>query len=280
MPAFEGFARKAGVESPYRRELLWKDLYQAAHLDVFAGLEEAIPGSTAGLPAMVRELSRVRTRAKEAAPVMRDIIAEVDPRLVALMGVPAEPSPLHVLMVGAFTTNSAVGRVGEDVAVFHCVEWFQSADGARALVAHETAHAWHRLALQRAAQVVPPDGDLAWTIFYEGLATQASRAAAAGLPEVDYFWYGHPEVEEWLPWCTEHAGELRTQLGDGLNDPKAVDTFFGAGFVAGRWRVGYYLADRLVGGLGRTLPELVALSVSDAREAVFEALATGGTRLP
>jgi hypothetical protein len=275
MPAFEAFARKAGLESPFRREMLWKEHYLAANADVVAGMEEAVPGWTSGLPAMVRELSRVRTRAKEAAPVVRQALEEVDPRLAELLGVPAEPSPVHVLMVGAFTTNSAVGRLGDDVAVFHCLEWFQTPEGARALVAHEGTHAWHRLALARAGHDVPPDDDLSWMIFYEGLATQASRAAAPGLPEVDYFWYGHPEVEDWVPWCEEHADELRKHVRVALDIPEAVETFFGAGLVDGRWRVGYHLADRLVGGLGRSLPELVALSPDEARQAVREALEAG-----
>jgi hypothetical protein len=275
MPAFEAFARKAGLESPLRRELLWKDHYRAAHLDAFAGLDEAVPGWTSGLPAMVRELSRVRTRVKEAAPVMRQLIDDIDPRLADLLAVPAEPSPLHVLMVGAFTTNSAVGRVGDDVAVFHCLEWFQSAEGARALVAHEGTHAWHRLALERAGHEVPPDDDLAWMVFSEGLATQASRAAAPGLPEVDYFWFGHPEVEDWVPWCEEHADELRKHVRAGLDIPEAAETFFGAGLVDGRWRVGYHLADRLVAGLGLPLPELAALAVDDARRLVRGALGAG-----
>ncbi len=272
-PAFEAFARKAGVESPFQRELLWKDLYRPAHPDVFAGFEEAVPGYLNGLPAMVRELSRVRARVKEAAPVMRAVIEEVDPKLAELLGVPAEPSPEHVLMIGTFATNAAVGRVAGNVAVFHCLEWFQSVDGARALVAHEATHGWHQVALQRAGQQLPPDDDLAWRIFSEGLATQVSRAVVPGLPEVVYFWYGHPEVEEWLSWCEEQAPDLRRHLQASLDVPEAAETFFGGGLVDGRWRVGYYLADRLVAGLGHALPELVGLSVDDARQAVGAALA-------
>ncbi|HEX3540342.1 MAG TPA: hypothetical protein VHT75_07835 [Acidimicrobiales bacterium] len=272
MPAFEAFARKAGVESPLRRELLWKDLYRAAHLDVFTGIEAAVPGFESGVPAMVRELSRIRTRAKEAGPTMRAVIEEIDPNVAEVLGVPIDPSPVHVVMVGAFTTNSAVGAVGDDVAVFHCVEWFQSVDGARVLVAHEAAHAWHRLALRRAGETVPPDDDLLWMIFSEGLATQASRAAAPNLAEVDYFWYGHPAMEDWVSWCEEHAGELRDLMAAAIDDPAAVERLFGAGFVDGRWRTGYHVADRLVASLGRTMPELVAMSVDEARRVVSDAL--------
>jgi hypothetical protein len=225
------------------------------------------------MPAMVRELSRIRVRVREAAPVMRDVIGELDPKLAELLGVVAEPSPLHVLMVGAFTTNSVVGPMGDDIAVFHCLEWFQSPDGARALVAHETAHAWHQLALARSGQSPPAEPDMAWTIFTEGLATQASRAAVPGLGEADYFWYGHPEVEDWLPWCEEHASELQGHVHDAVDIPEAVETFFGAGLVGGRWRVGYHLADQLVASLGGTLPELAALPVDEARQAVRDALA-------
>jgi hypothetical protein len=205
---------------------------------------------------------------------MRALIEELDPKVGELLGLADQPSPLHVVMVGAFTTNSVVGHIGDDVAVFHCIEWFQSFEGARVLVAHESAHAWHQLALGRASQVMPPDSDLLWTIFSEGLATQASRAAAPNLAEVDYFWYGHPEMDDWVPWCEDHAADLSDALRSGIDDPAAVENLFGAGVVDGRWRVGYFLADRLVAGLGATLAELAALPVADARHAVSEALQT------
>ena len=271
LPAFEAFARKAGLESPLKRELLWKDHYRAANVDVFRGFDEATAGATNGMPAMVRELSSIRTRVREAAPVMTAMIEEVDPTLQELLGLPEEPAPLHVLMVGAFTTNSAVGRVGDEVAVFHCLEWFQSPEGTKVLIAHEGSHGWHEIALARAGET-PPVDDMAWMIFSEGLATQVSRAAVPGAPGIDYFWYGHPEAQGWLPWCEEHAEELRKHLWASLEIPEAIDTFFGGGLVDGKWRVGYYVADQVVAGLGMTLPELAALGVDDARRAVRDAL--------
>jgi hypothetical protein len=274
MPAFEAFARKAGLESPLRRELAFKSTYQSANTDVFEAFDETVPTSPGGLQALVKELSSVRTRVRDATPVMTQIVEEVDPRLPEVLGVPPEPAPLHVLMVGAFATNSAVGRLGDDVAVFHCLEWFQSAEGTRVLVAHEGTHAWHQLALDRTKQE-PPDEDMAWMIFTEGLATQASRAAVPEAEEIDYFWYGHPETQDWLPWCQQHAEELRKHIRASLDIPEALETFFGGGLVDGKWRVGYYVADELVGSLGKSLPELAALSVDEARQAVRDALAAG-----
>ena len=271
MPAFEAFARKAGLESPLGRELAWKRTYRAANTDVFAAFDETVPVSDGGLQALMKELSGVRTRVREATPVMKEIVEEVDPRLPEVLGVPSEPAPVHVLMVGAFATNSAVGRLGDDVAVFHCLEWFQSPEGTKVLVAHEGAHAWHQLALDRTGQQ-PPGADMAWMLFSEGLATQVSRAAVTGVEEIDYFWYGHPEAQGWLPWCQEHAEELRKHIRASLDIPEALETFFGGGLVDGKWRVGYYVADQLVGGLGRPLPERAALSVDDARQAVIDAL--------
>ena len=271
MPAFEAFARKAGLESPLRRELAWKSTYQAANSDVFKAFREASGGSDGGLAAMVKELSNVRSRVREAAPVMTGIIDEIDPKLPELLGLPAEPSPVHVLMVGTFTTNSAVGRLGGDVAVFHCLEWFQTPEGSRVLVAHEGTHGWHELALEQAGRTAPAD-DLAWMVFTEGLATLASRIAVPDAPEIDYFWYGHPEAQDWLPWCQEHFEELRKHVRASLDLPEAVETFFGGGLVDGKWRVGYYLADQVVGSLGKSLPELAAMSVDEARAAVRDAL--------
>ena len=57
-----------------------------------------------------------------------------------------------------------------------------------------------------------------------------------------------------------------------LDIPEAIETFFGAGLVDGKWRVGHYLADQLVGSLGTSLPELAAMSVDEARAAVRDAL--------
>lgn len=220
---------------------------------------------------MVRELSDVRARIREAGPLVKAMIEDVDPRLADLMGLAPEPSPLHVLMVGAFTTNSAVGRLHDEVAIFHCLEWFQSPEGTRVLVAHEGSHGWHELALRHADQTAPAD-DMAWMVFSEGLATQVSRAAVPGAPEIDYFWYGHPEAQDWLPWCEQHVEELRKHVRAALDLPEAVETFFGGGLVDGKWRVGYYLADQLVGGLGKSLPELAAMGVDEARQAVRAAL--------
>jgi hypothetical protein len=174
-------------------------------------------------------------------------------------------------MVGAFTTNSAVGRVGDDVAVFHCLEWFQSPEGTKVLIGHEGAHGWHEIDLERRGEK-PPADDMAWLVFTEGLATQASRAAVPDQPEIDYFWYGHPEAQDWLPWCEDHVDELAKHVRASLDIPEAMDTFFGGGLVDGKWRVGYYLADKIVGGLGRSLPELAAMPVDVARHAVTDAL--------
>jgi hypothetical protein len=271
IPAFEAFARKAGLESPLRRELLWKSHYQAANTDVFGAFDDATGGVEGGMAAMVRELSEVRKRVRDAGPQMTEMISDIDPRLAEIMGMAPEPSPVHVLMVGTFTTNSAVGRLGDDIAVFHCLEWFQSPEGTRVLVAHEGSHGWHEIALEHRGETAP-DEDMAWMVFSEGLATRISRAAVPDAAEIDYFWYGHPEAQEWLPWCQAHVEELRKHVRAALDIPEALETFFGGGLVDGKWRVGYYLADQVVGSLGRSLPELVAMSVDDARAAVRDAL--------
>ena len=238
---------------------------------MFRAFDEATGGEQGGMAAMVRELSEIRKRVKDAVPIMTDMIEEIDPGLADLLGLAPDPSPVHVLMVGTFTTNSVVGRLGDDVAVFHCLEWFQSPEGTRVLVAHEGSHGWHEIALEQAGQTAPDD-DMAWMVFSEGLATQISRAAVPDAPEIDYFWYGHPEAQDWLPWCKQHIEELRKHVRASLYIPEALETFFGGGVVDGKWLVGYYLADRVVADLGKSLPELVAMSVDDARAAVREAL--------
>jgi hypothetical protein len=121
-----------------------------------------------------------------------------------------------------------------------------------------------------AAASLPAD-DLAWTAFSEGMATRASRQVVPGRPAADYFWYGHPADADWLPWCETNQAELMHHFRVSLDIPEATDTFFGGGLVDGRWRVGYYLADVLASRIGASLPEMVAMSVDDARAAVTEA---------
>ncbi|MGQ0743259.1 MAG: hypothetical protein ACT4OS_02765 [Acidimicrobiales bacterium] len=282
---FEAYARKAGLESPITRELLWRERYEKAHPEVFEAFS-AKHGSTGGVSALVRELSRVRARVAEATPVVQAAVERAEAALPDLLGVPAEPAPLHVLMVGHFSTNAATEPLGDDLAVFHCLEWFQSAVGAAVLVAHETTHARHRLALAtshpQAAGAETGGGagggdvigeDLAWTIFAEGIASAASRAVVPEASEVDHFWYGHPENDEWLTWCQANRGELARHMAASLDLAEATETFFGGGVVDGHWRVGYELADHLVAGLGRSLPDLVATPPEEARTLVTEALA-------
>jgi hypothetical protein len=265
-PDFDAYARKAFLESPVLREQSWRDQYEGKHPEVFASFY-AEHEATEGRAALVRELSKVRQTAAEGAPVMRQLIDELDPAVQKLLRLPASPSPLHVLVVGPYSTNAAVGRLGDDVALFHCLEWFDSPEGARVIVAHEGTHAWHEVALGQ-----DPPEDAAWTTFYEGVAIQASRALVPGRDEYDYFWYGHAGFEAWLPWCQEHRDELLERLRASLDDPEATETFFGGGLVDGQWRVGYFLADVVVAGLGRPLPELVAMSVAEGQEAVRAAL--------
>ena len=267
-PAFEEFAAAAFLESPVMREQQWVERYEAAHPDVFAAFYAEQGQPERGNP-LVRELSRVRQQAREGGAATKAVIEEVEPAVARALGLPETPSPVHVLMVGRFTANAVVGRLDGEVALFHCLEWFRSEEGSRVLVAHEDAHAWHEIALGDS----PPD-DPAWTAFSEGMAIHTSRTVVPGRAEEDYFWYGHPGFEDWLPWCTEHRGEVMTLFASSLDDPDATENFFGGGLVEGRWRVGYFVADELVRELERPLPELARMGVDEARAAIRQLLAT------
>jgi hypothetical protein len=270
-PDFDAFARSAFLESPTIREQLWKERYEAAHPEVFSSFYQR-HGSTENRATLVRDLSTVRKRVREAAPVERQLIEQVEPAVQQALGVPASPSPQHVLLVGSFSTNADVGQLNDEVALFHCLEWFHDEEGMRVVVAHEDTHAWHQIALQ----ANPPEDDPAWMAFYEGLAIHASRTVVPGRPEEDYYWYGHGGFAEWLPWCREHQDELLGQFRSALDDPGAVETWFGSGLIDGHWRVGYFIADVVAERLGRPLPELVAMSVEEARQAIREALDEAG----
>lgn len=266
IPTFEAFARKAFLESPYIRESLWEEHYEQAYPAVFEAFYSVVPPGD-GRTALARELSAVRKRAKTAAPIMESLINEVEPTVAEALGVAPATWPRHVLMVGSMAASAVVGRVDDEVALFHCLEWFHTTEGARVMVAHEDAHALHAIALDE-----PLAEDAAWTAFYEGVAIEASRIAVSGRAEEDYFWYGHDEFGEWLPWCRAHRDLLIERFRDSLEEPGAADTFFGAGLVEGQWRTGFFLADMLVNGLGLPLPELAAMSESEGRAAIREAL--------
>lgn len=296
MPAFSAYARKAEMESPIVREQLWAEHYRTAHDDVFEAFF-ATHGSPDGVPAIARELFRIRERAKVAVPLVRELIEKIDPAVGHLLGVdpavgdlpgsdPAlsgaalgvdrDVSPLHVLMVGTFSTNAAVGKLGDDTAVFHCLEWFQTEDGTAILIAHEDTHAWHQLILGAPG----PEDDLAWVTFYEGIAIRASRKLVPDKPENDYFWYGHEDFEEWLGWCREHRAQLLNGFADVIDEPAAAETFFGGGLVAGHWRTGFFIADELMKTIGLPLPDLVRLPVSAGRELILGALRNTLAREP
>ncbi|MGQ0521142.1 MAG: hypothetical protein ACT4PX_08335 [Actinomycetota bacterium] len=269
LPAFDDYARKAFVDTPVMREMRWRELYESAHPEVFKAFYDD-SAVQEGRSAVVRELTLVRERAREGGPVLHRAIDELEPAVRRVMGVAPTPDPLHVLMVGSYSVNVLVGRLGDDVALFHCLEWFQSEEGTRVLVAHEDAHAWHQIVLGTR----PPETDAAWMAFSEGLATVVSREVVPGRPDDDYYWFGHEGFDDWLPWCREHRSQLLARFRDELDAEGTAEAWFGSGLVEKRWRLGYYVADELVRGMGRPLPELVALSVDEACAAVREALET------
>lgn len=264
---FENYARRAALQSSVERELLWRQLYEGSRPEVFESFRAA-PGVGEDRHALVRELSSLREQARRAAPVVRELVEEVEPAVADALGLPPDPAPVHVLLVGNASVNAVVGRLDGQVALFHCLEWFHSPEGTRVAVAHEDAHAWHQLALG----ATPPADDLAWTTFYEGLAVEVSRQVAPDRPDDEYFWYGYPGFEDWLPWCLDQREELRRLLAASFEDATAMERFFGAGEVDGHPRVGYFVAQDVLAGLGRPLPELVRMSVEEAREAVRVAL--------
>jgi hypothetical protein len=268
LDAFQEFGRKAFMDTPVIRESRMKEVYENAYPEVFEAFYAGAGASAEGRSAVVRELTLIRDRAQEGGEVLHRLIPEVEEKVRDALGVSPDPEPLHVLMVGSYSANVLVGRLGDDVAVFHCLEWYQSEEGSRVLIAHEDAHAWHETVLGSR----PPSDDAAWMAFSEGLANQVSRAVVPGRPDDDYFWFGHEGFEDWLPWCREHRGELLARFRDELDAEGTAETFFGSGLVEKRWRVGYYLADLVVGAMDRPLPELVALSADEARSAVRETL--------
>lgn len=267
LPDFHRFAGMALETEDADHQQLWDDRYRAVHAEVFAAYDE-VTGWDGTPDAVLGQLAGVRARVQEAATIVPDVIEEVEGGVRNLLEATAgDREPLHVLLVGGFQANAFVTRLDDEVTVVHCLEWFAGADPARVLVAHEDTHAWHQLLLGQ-----PPPDDPAWMTLHEGIGVQASRRLVPDRPDDEYFWYGLEGFEEWLPWCREHHDDLRGELAARLDDPSATEDFFGGGFVHGRWRVGFFLADALVGDLDASLVELVRLDVDEARELVRTSL--------
>ncbi|MEX2619781.1 MAG: hypothetical protein WD250_06140 [Egibacteraceae bacterium] len=270
IPDFVALAKAAFLEDRATRGYLWDERYRSRHPEVFAVFFDG-HGDADQVPAVTHKLTDVRRVVEPAAPIVTRLIEEVEPAVRDTLGLAGLPEPMHVLMVGTFSTNAAVVRLDGEVAVLHCLEWFGEPDTQRVLVAHEDTHAWHETLLGQA-----PPTDLAWTAFAEGLAIQVSRAVAPDRPEADYFWYGVAGFEEWLPWCRENQDLVLQRFGKALDEDEqeATEMFFGAGFIDDQWRVGFYVADALVASLDAGVDELVRLSVEDGREAIRTALDT------
>lgn len=266
IPDFVALAKAAFLEDRATRKYLWDERYRAQHPDVFDAFfgGDGDPGQVA---AVTHKLTDVRRTVEPAAPVVAQLIEEVEPAVRDALGLEGLPEPLHVLMVGTFSTNATVERLDGDVAVLHCLEWFGEAQTQRILVAHEDTHAWHETVLGER-----PPTDPAWTAFSEGLAIQVSRKVAPDRPEADYFWYGVQGFEEWLPWCRENHDLVLDRFRTTLDEDEATEMFFGAGFIDDQWRVGFYVADALVASLDRPLSELVRMSVDEGRDAIRAAL--------
>ncbi|MBW3562834.1 MAG: hypothetical protein KY437_10100 [Actinobacteria bacterium] len=266
LPDFHRFAGMALNTQEADRAQLWEERYRRAHPQVFAAYDR-LTGREGPPEAVLGQLAGVRSRVQEAATVVPDLIGEVEPALRDLLDAGAFDEPIHVLLVGGFQANAFVTRLDGEVAVVHCLEWFAGEEPGRVLIAHEDTHALHQLLLGRQ----PPD-DPAWMTFYEGVGIRASRELVPDRPDDDYFWYGLEGFEEWLPWCREHRADLRRGLADRLDDPEATEDFFGGGFVDGRWRTGFFVADEVISGADQSLEELVRLDVDEARALVRRAL--------
>lgn len=266
IPDFVELARAAFLEDRATRRFLWEERYRDRHPQVFEAFFAGY-GDPEQVPAVTHKLSDVRKSVEAAAPLMSGLIEEIEPAVRGLLRVADVPDPLHVLMVGTFSANAFVTRLDGDVAVLHCLEWFGEPEPHRVLVAHEDAHALHETLLDER-----PPQDAAWTAFAEGLAIRVSREVVPDRPAQDYFWYGVAGFEDWLPWCVENRDALLDHFRDVLDDDGATEAFFGGGMVEQQWRVGFYLADELVGSLGADLADLARMTVDEGRAAIRGAL--------
>lgn len=267
VPDFQRFAGLALDADPGDRAELWETRYREPNQQVFDAFY-AGGGARDSLTVVLQNLEGVRARVQAGADAMPGLIAEVEPRVAAALGLEDQPSPLHVLMAGTLSVNALVTELDGGLTVLHCLEWFNEPDPARVLLAHESTHAWHR-------RVVASDRhDLLWTAFYEGLAVRVSRTVVPDRPEDDYFWYGIAGFEDWLEWCREHEALLFDRFRAAVDDPEAAEAFFGGGFVEEHWRTGFFVADHLVGELEQPLDTLVRWEPEQA-VAALQALLEG-----
>ena len=265
---FDAFAASVEMETPLIREMRWRDSYEAEYPDVFAAFYTA-QGSRDRPAGMLHNVSRVRMHVQQAATALPAIVEEIDAAVGQALGFEPDEGPVHVLLVGTAGANAVVGRLGDDVAVFHSLEWYQAPEPARVAAAHETAHGWHELHLTGPQ----PLDNAGWPVFEEGLAVHTSRAVVPGRPEEEYFWYGLEGFEGWAQWCVDNRQKLRHRLHHALSDASKLGDMFGSGTVGGHHRTGYHLADALIAEMNRPLPELARLAPEDAAEAIRNAVA-------
>ncbi|MGH7687282.1 MAG: hypothetical protein ACREN2_10760 [Candidatus Dormibacteria bacterium] len=265
--AFDAFAASVELETPLIREMRWREQYEDGYRAVFDAFYAA--QGTSDRPAgMLHNLSRVRLHAQQAAAALPEIIKEVDAAVGAALGFDAGEGPVHVMLVGTAGANAVVGRLGDEMAVFHSLEWFQAPEPARVAAAHETAHGWHEMHLSGPA----PVDDAGWPVFEEGLAVQTSRAVVPDRPDEEYFWYGLEGFDGWAAWCVENAGKLKHRLKHALEDPGKIGNMFGSGAVEGHHRTGYHVADSLVADMRKSLPDLARLEPTEAAAAIRAAV--------
>jgi len=115
IPSFLAYAKRAAPEAPWLRENLWKEQYHSAHPKVFKAY--AVHQGEPAPRHLSHRLYTVRQTVERAAALWPAILEEAEPRVRKLLEAEEVVSPLHVLMVGTFTTNAFVGRLGSEAAV-------------------------------------------------------------------------------------------------------------------------------------------------------------------
>jgi hypothetical protein len=230
-----------------QRHAAWQE-YEAAHKDVFDLYYQEW-----GSP-------RYREAAIDAIDTVTPIVAEREPRVRALLttvvadfvsiGLLADTDIAVVLLVGQHASNGWVTTFRGEPTLFLALEVIGEPPHDEVLIVHECVHLAHQLA--GPAWVSALDLSIAGELYFEGLATAASRMLRPGHEDSVYYWFDD-DHQSWADDCSRAAPEIFGRMQADIDETsfEVRRRYFAAPAVdpAVPARCGYWVGDRMCSDL-------------------------------
>jgi len=282
---FLRFCDEALDQPPSRQLELWRRLYEEPNRALF-DLYYSRYGTRGRAGQVLGRLLAAAPTIRETAPRVAALVERVVPRCATLLGF-VEGDLRYVLMVGLFQSVAWQADFEGRPTSFLALETAPNQDLAAVelALAHETAHALHRLA----SGIKAEGTHVGEGLLCEGVAVLSSMRLCPGWPEAAYLLPlettddGQPR-DAWLADCERRGPELRDRLLADL-DRDDVGTFAAYFWEANQHaprglppRSGYVVGRRLVEALvdRHPLVEIVRWPREQAREMIRLALEQAG----